>query len=186
MALYSIFTKTGYEDKLLREMKYIWSFDELIHTYVPKYDALYKKGGKIFTEQRRSMPGYVFVESELSGMGFYIESKPLISWSEYALKLLRYGNSNLDSNFEMKSDEREIFMKLFDDKGCVDISKGFIEGDLIIITEGPLVGLEGLIKKIIRHKMVAYVEIEMFGQITRMEVGLDIVSKRPQSEVHSM
>jgi len=179
MGLYSIFTKTGCEDKLLREMKSIWLFDELMHTYAPKYDALYKKGGKIFKEQRCSMPGYVFVKSELSGMDFYIKSKPLISWSEYALKLLSYGDSNLDSNFEMKSDECEIFMKLFSDKGCVDISKGCIEGDLIIITDGPMVGFEGLIKKVIRHKMIAYVEVEMLGQITRMKVGLDIVSKKP-------
>jgi len=178
MGFYTLFSKTGYEEKLLKEMELLWSFDEAMRLIMPRYDAKFRKGGKIFTEQRRLMPGYVFIESMLSGMDFYVLSRPLILWSEYALKLLRYGNSSLDTNFEMKSDESDVFQQLFGDKGCVDMSKGFIEGDLIIVTEGPLVGFEGMIKKINRHKMIAYLEIKIFGQLTRTEVGLEIISKK--------
>ena len=58
------------------------------------------------------------------------------------------------------------------------MSVGFIEGDTIKVTEGPLLGLEGKIRKIDRHKRQCVVETEMFGQKTKMTVGLEIVYKK--------
>ena len=53
----------------------------------------------------------------------------------------------------------------------------FFENDKIIINEGPLIGLEGLITKIDRHKRIAYVNVELLGKLTRVQVGLEIISK---------
>ena len=61
----------------------------------------------------------------------------------------------------------------------VDMSLGYIEGDIIKITNGPLMGYEGQIVKIDRHKRIAYIDISLFDQITRVQVGLEIISKRP-------
>lgn len=60
----------------------------------------------------------------------------------------------------------------------VEMSKGIIENDKIIVTQGPLKGNEGLIKKIDRHKRKAYLEIEMFGRKVETQVGVEIVEKR--------
>ena len=38
-------------------------------------------------------------------------------------------------------------------------------------------GLEGLITKIDRHKRIAYVNVELLGKLTRVQVGLEIISK---------
>ena len=57
-------------------------------------------------------------------------------------------------------------------------SIGYIEGDRIIITGGPLVGREGGIKKINRHHRVAQIEIDMFGQKQVVDVALEIVEKK--------
>lgn len=59
----------------------------------------------------------------------------------------------------------------------VDMSCGVIENDKIIITDGPLMNLEGYITKIDRHKRIAYVDVELLGKITRVQVGLEIISK---------
>ena len=59
----------------------------------------------------------------------------------------------------------------------VDMSRGVIENDKIIITDGPLMNLEGYITKIDRHKRIAYVDVELLGKITRVQVGLEIISK---------
>jgi len=176
--MFVLFVKTGYEEKVLKEMASIWSFDESLRPFVPMFDSRFRKGGKILSEKRRWMPGYVFVESELTGMDFSSLSRPLILWSEHALKLLRYGNSFLDISYEMKSDEHKSFQRLFGEKDCVDMSKGFIDGDKILVTEGALVGLEGSIKRINRHKMLAHVEIEMFGATRITEFGLEVISKK--------
>jgi len=178
MGMFVLFVKTGYEEKMIKEISAIWSFDKSLRPIVPMFNARFRKSGKILSEKRRWMPGYVFIESDLTGMDFYVSSKPLIVWSEYALKLLRYGNNFLDTSYEMKLDEHQSFQRLFGLNDCLDISKGFIEGDSILVTEGALVGLEGSIKKINRHKMLAYVEIEMFGASRIVEFGLEVISKK--------
>ena len=58
-----------------------------------------------------------------------------------------------------------------------ELSQGYIEGDKINIISGPLVGYEGMIKKIDRHKRVAYIEVKLFDQITMVQVGLEIIGK---------
>lgn len=59
----------------------------------------------------------------------------------------------------------------------VEVSTGYQEGDTITITDGPLMNQEGNIVKIDRHKRIAYVDVSLFGQVTRIQVGLEIVSK---------
>ena len=59
----------------------------------------------------------------------------------------------------------------------VDVSKGYIKGDTIMIIEGPLMGLEGYITKIDRHKRIAYVDVNLLGQVSSVQVGLEIISK---------
>ena len=58
------------------------------------------------------------------------------------------------------------------------MSEGYIEGDKVRVTAGPLCGLEGLIKKIDRHKRTACLEFDMFGQTVSTSVGLEITEKR--------
>ena len=60
----------------------------------------------------------------------------------------------------------------------VGMSEGFIENDKVVITSGPLVGREGLIRKIDRHKRKAFIEIEMFGRPQKVEMGVEILWKR--------
>lgn len=57
------------------------------------------------------------------------------------------------------------------------MSTGFIQGDKIFVTEGPLQGKEGLIIKIDRHKRIAYLQLSMFNKETIAKVGLEIISK---------
>ena len=57
------------------------------------------------------------------------------------------------------------------------MSEGVIEGGTIKVLSGPLMGYEGSIQKIDRHKRLAYVEIKMLGRTTVVKLGLEIVSK---------
>lgn len=59
----------------------------------------------------------------------------------------------------------------------VELSTGIIENDKVRIQSGPLVGMEGFIKKIDRHKRRAVLEIEMYGRVVEMKVGVEIVEK---------
>ena len=70
------------------------------------------------------------------------------------------------------------FLKAFGEEDqVVDISRGCIEGDAVIVEQGPLKGKEGLIRRIDRHKRIAEIEIEFLGERRKAKVGLEIVKK---------
>lgn len=71
-----------------------------------------------------------------------------------------------------------LLQKLGGDDQIVETSIGTMEQDQILITRGPLKGLEGYIKKIDRHKRTAWLELEMMGRTIEAKVGLEVVEKR--------
>lgn len=60
----------------------------------------------------------------------------------------------------------------------VAMSTGVMEGDRVRVLSGPLMGHEGWICGVNRHKGLAFLEIEMFGRKVRTRVGLGIVARR--------
>ena len=169
---------TGYEDDVASIISRHWRI-EGIKPFVPMFDARFRKAGEVLSEKRRWIPGYIFIESNMCGVEFYLAVKPYISNTENALKLLRYGNGNIDSSFEMQDSDRMFLDRLLNEEYCIEMSYGYIEGTSVVITDGPMVGFEGLIKKINRHKMLATIETSIFGDIREVTVGLEIVSKTP-------
>lgn len=73
--------------------------------------------------------------------------------------------------------EEKLLMELVDDRGIIDISEGFIEGDQIRIISGPLVGQEGNILRINRRKGTAILQMNIFNRVTEVSLGLDLISK---------
>ena len=61
--------------------------------------------------------------------------------------------------------------------GVLGSSIGIIEGDKVKILSGPLIGKEGLIRLINRHKRTAIIELKMFGRTSDIKIGLEIISK---------
>ena len=176
MPWYTLFVRTGYEHYVMNQISTAWQVDGL-NPFVPMYGARFKKGGRIISEKKRCAPGYVFIESAMRGIEFYISVKPYVYLSQNSFKVLRYGNSNLDQSFEMKEGEQVILEKLLNDERCVEMSKGLFEGESVSVIEGPLVGMEGLIKRVNRHKMEAIVEFEMMSAKREILVGLEIIGR---------
>ncbi|MCL2406401.1 MAG: antiterminator LoaP [Defluviitaleaceae bacterium] len=181
MHLYVLFVKTGYEQQTAYKISQVWKIDGL-QPFIPMYDTYFKKNGMMKLEKKETFPGYVFIETIFEGKDFYLTIKPFILLSQNTFKLLRHGNecgSENCSGFEMMNDERKSFMRLYNNKYCIEMSQGFIENDLVVITKGPLKGFESQIKKIYRHKSEAVVEVRMMGRVCEMKVGLEIISKVP-------
>jgi len=176
MAWYALFVMTGREHEVAGIISRHWRIDGLI-PFVPMFDARFRKASVVLSEKRRWIPGYVFLESEMNGLDFYLQIKPYISRTEDALKLLRYDNSHMDSSFEMQETDRAFLDKFLNEEHCVEMSQGYIKGTSIVITEGPMIGLEGSIKKVNRHKMLATIEASILGDVREITVGLEIVSK---------
>ena len=150
-----------------------------LEAFCPESEKYYKDKqsrmvGKTYLK-RPLFLGYVFVETNIPSNLFQAEFYDVIYNSADIIRLLRYGESN---EIALLQEERRRFEYLFRGKRCIEHSMGYIEGDRIIITGGPLKDLEGCVKKINRHHRSAVVEVDMFGQKQTIEVALEITEKK--------
>lgn len=166
---YVIQVRTGIEDKIVKSCEMLISKDILMECFIPMYRCTKKYRGNWETMEAKLFPGYVFlISNEPNRLFQELKKIPDIT------KLLgKYGQDI----FPLNEDE-VIFLKSFgQEEHLVDISSGHIEGDKIIVQSGPLMNREGLIKKIDRHKRLAYIELEFLGQTVNAKVGLEIIKK---------
>ena len=70
-----------------------------------------------------------------------------------------------------------LLNKLLNDHDIIDISEGYMEGDKVHITAGPLFGQEGLIKKVKPRQGIAVLEMNIFNRTTEVYLGLELISK---------
>ena len=138
--------------------------------FVPRYEMLRREKGVWVKRAEVLLPGYVVVVTQDPA-----KLKTALSRVPRFTRLL--GNDDMFTRL----DDREVaFISSFVQPGkrTVKMSTGVIEGDEIIVLDGPLKGRTALIKKIDRHKRLAYLDIEMLGRKKTVRVGLEIVSKQ--------
>ncbi len=166
---YVIQVMTGREEVLCRDIKNILEPELYDHCFVPMAERQHRKDGKFITIREPLFPGYLFLVSHA------IEEVSVALWKISKFKrVLRTGSDFVP----LEPEEVSVFRSLTDEAFNVSMSRGFIAGDAITVTEGPLRGCEGRIRKIDRHKRMAFVELPFLGQSTRVRVPLEIVDKR--------
>lgn len=140
--------------------------------FTPCYETQKKVRGEWVTVRPVLFPGYLIaVTSDVEALRRRLREVPEFT------RLLSMGGA-----FVPLSDEERAWIGAFTEKGSrtVEMSMGVIEGDRVVVTSGPLLGQEALIKSVNRRKSVAYLELEMFGRKLTTKVGLGIVRKRSE------
>ena len=165
---YVIWTSSSHERSCLKLLEEKFS-DLYTRVYIPTRTVSRKRGSEWQLEQSALFPGYLFVDSDR------IE--------DLADRLRFHSGFNIvlstDGEYLPLTEEESGFADdLYNRGGNFDSSVGIIDGDEIKVTGGPLVGHEGIITKIDRHKRIAFVEVRMFGKKIRTKVGLEIVERR--------
>ena len=164
---YVIWTSTGLEGKALDAVQEMRCQNR---SFIPRRAIQMKKNGTWVRVEKPLFPGYFFVDSDdveiLADEVRKIEGFNQILTTEKTF-------------FPLEEKDARFVDKLYNNmNGLFDCSEGIIEGDRIIVTSGPLIGMEGSIRKIDRHKRLAYLEFTMFDQTVTAAVGLEIVEKR--------
>ena len=161
----------GREKHVLNLMRTFVDEDLLEECFIPQYEVMKRMRGEWQKRSEILIPGYLFVVTKNPDK----LSSELRKVPEFT-KLL--GNNVL---FIPLPDQEVAFVNAFTAPGhrVVEMSEGVIEGDEIVVLNGPLMGQAGLIKKIDRHKRLAYLEIEILGRKKSVKLGLEIVRKRP-------
>jgi len=167
---YILYVKNNYEHSIAQ---YINTF-EAVYAFVPTRIKLYKRLGKYVKVNDILMKNYVFIETELNPEDFFTNIIQHLRVNTGFLKVLLYP----DKQIETILPEEKAFLKSFMNKDhVIETSSGLIEGDQILITSGPLVGKESLIKRIDRHKRIAICEVTLMGRIQEVKLSLEILTK---------
>lgn len=147
--------------------------DVVQECFTPASETARKHSGQWRRVTCLLFPGYVFVKTDSpEQLQQRLRAIPVF------MRLL--GASN-DSILPLADDE-VAWLNAFTDARThvVRMSEGIIDGDAVIVTDGPLKGHEGLIKRIDRHRRQAMLEVQMLGRTKQIRIGLEIVYKRQQ------
>lgn len=119
--------------------------------FMPEYEVMWKIRGEWRLVKRLLFPGYLFfVTDDPEALNRELSRVPM------PIRLL--GNEE-NSFFPLTGKERDWFLSFMDGNHTVRMSEGYISGDKITVTRGPLMGFEGDIRKIDRHKRRAYIDV---------------------------
>ena len=138
------------------------------------YEEKQRREGQWKIFKKILFPGYIFVRTDaLEALYLELQKVPETT------KLIGTGREIIPLNQrELKFLER--FVQKVGTEKIVPMSEGIICGSRTVITSGPLMGMEGYIRKIDRHKRKAWLEVDMFGRKQNIQIGLEIVSKIPE------
>ena len=165
---YVMQVRTGTEENIKLQCERVIPDNILDRCFLPYYEERKHIRGEWKSFRKILFPSYVFVVTE------ELESLyPCLKQVQGLTKMLGAGKDIIPLN------DREVsFLKRMGGEAqLVEMSEGIIEGGQVKISSGPLMGMEGCIRKIDRHKRKAWIEVEMFGRMQTVQVGLEIVRK---------
>lgn len=165
---YVVQVRTGSEESIRTQCQKKLSESVMERCFIPYYEEKRKIRGTWTTIQKVLFPGYVFIISEKVDE-LYHQLKQILGLT----KLIGTGQEIVP----LTEEEQNFLMSFGGEKQIVSMSEGIIEGKQVRVLEGPLQGWEGMIRKIDRHKRKAWIEVELFGRMQQVQVGLEIVEK---------
>lgn len=127
--------------------------------------------------KRVLFPGYFFVDTE--------DICTVLKGLEDVSRITKVLKS-ADIVSPIRKEEQKFLNSMMNEEHIVECSTGFIVGDRICITDGPLRNHYGFIKKIDRHRRIARLEINFFGRMTPVEVGLEILVRLTEEQFNKL
>lgn len=165
---YVIQVRTGTEENIRLQCTARIPQSVLERCFLPYYEEKRKIRGSWIVRKKHLFPGYIFaVTKDIEALHNMLKSVMGMT------KLLGVGEDIVP----LTESEVQFLKRFGGEDQVVGISEGVIENSVTKILSGPLKGMEGTIRKIDRHKRKAWIEIEMFGRMQLIQVGLEILWK---------
>lgn len=165
---YVIQVMTGDEKVTIDMCKAIVQDDDIYEFFIPEVDRKKRIKGKWYNIRKPMFPGYVFISTE--------RMKELYEKLKNVPKLTKVLGTD-HTVTPISQSEENLIKRLTNKQHIAEISVGYIEGDRLIISEGPMMGMEAMVKKIDRHKRIAVLSVTMFGNSTDVTMGLEVLRK---------
>lgn len=129
---------------------------------------LRRKNGEWELVQEPAFQKYMFAETE-DVQGLRIRLRQIVQMT----KAIGVG----DEIVPIYPEEENVLRMLGGSEHVIRLSHGFVEGERIVVMDGPLQGLEGLVKwSNFRQKMVG-IGVSLFGRETVVRLGVELVRR---------
>jgi transcriptional antiterminator NusG len=159
--MYALQVRTGRERDVIAElhgMGYV--------SYVPAELRQERQGGRWHQRRHTLMPGYVFVDTDLSATDYYcIRSVPVV------VDFIRCGQT---APIPLLPDEAALIRDW-----SMDVMETSVvelgDGDAVRVVRGPLMGREGMILHVDRRHKRVTVEITVHGQPRAVQLSAEVV-----------
>ena len=140
--------------------------------FIPKKAVMIRKAGKMRREERPLFPGYVFLATDTSDLA--VIQRWIIRTTTHFVRAL----ASTKEPRPVKEKDRRLLAHFMSFGKVADISKVcFDADDRIVVVEGPLKGLEGLIVKVDKRKRRAKIRLDMCENSFLVDMGFEILDK---------
>ena len=163
---YVIQVINGREDVMRERIERMVPADAMQELFYPQYQTEIKVQGEWVSTTKPLFPGYLICDT----------ADPR-TVQQYLLDDFARVLSQ-DGQFVPLAKEETQLIGGFTNRGdrVVPMSEALKDGDQVVVTEGPLLGHEGLIKTINRRKSTAFLELNLCGRRVTTRVGLAVLS----------
>lgn len=179
MQYYAVQVKSRGEDEYVRRLRSDPSLANVV-VLVPKRTVILRKGGIKRRGTAPVFPGYIF-------LGVDEAVSPALRWLlRKTPDFYRFLPSNRDP-VPLGGRDLDLLTHFISFGERADTSKvAFDENDRIVVMEGPLKGLEGLIVKVDRRKGRAKVRLDMCRDSFLIDLAFSVVDRagKGQTEPH--
>lgn len=135
-------------------------------------DRMRRYEGSWHKETKEMFPGYVFMETG--------NPSALSEWMKRCCRLMP-GEAGAAADGRkprrVEPEEEKLLRELGGEQHHLGMSRGYIRDGITHIVHGPLVGMERRIRKIDRHKRLAWIEYPSDESGASFTAGLEITSK---------
>lgn len=161
---YVIWVRAQHEEEIVRQCRKILKSDEdVFNIYVEK---LHRTGKEWTAHRELAFRNYIFADVEdVSNFRLRLKRIPELT------KLLQIG----DEITPIYPDEEALLRQLGGEDHVIRPSKGHYEGEKIVVTEGPLRGLETEIKWVDRRQRTVGIEVQLMNRAVDVKLGAEFV-----------
>jgi transcription termination/antitermination protein NusG len=171
MDYFAIQVWTGHEDEYVRRLSATPCFKDSA-LIVPKRSMPLRKRGVLRTIQKPLFSGYVFIPTEDDTLS--PEQRWYIKTTAYYVRIL----PDAANPQPIGTRDRAVLSHFISFGKSADTSKViFDEHDRIVVLEGPLKGLEGMIVKVDKRKMRAKVRLDLCQDSFRVDLAFEVMER---------
>jgi transcription termination/antitermination protein NusG len=161
---YALFVKTGSERAIQGKLKYL-DFDELSF-HVPCREMRIRSNGKWVMDLQPMFPGYILAKGRITNSSYskVRQLNDVYTWI-----------CDEGGPLHIHPEEVALLRLLTDTDDVIRLSRVMYEGQRISVVDGPLKGLEAIIRKVDRRKGRVKIALSVFGNEKLVDISVEDV-----------